>query len=152
MEAFRFLGSVTSWDKKTRRHIQRTGVIIVTGVRIGNVVCRYKFSTYKNGGTRWCSWLRHCDTNWKVAGSIPDSVIGIFHWHNPSGRTMTLELTQPLTEMSTRNISWWLPWPVRRANNLTTFMWQLSWYLGASNFWISQGLFRPVTGLLYIYI
>ena len=38
--------------------------------------------------------------------SIPDNVIGIFHWHNPSGRTMALGLTQPLTEMSTRNISW----------------------------------------------
>jgi len=24
----------------------------------------------------------------------------------PSGRTMTLGLTQPLTEMSTRNVSW----------------------------------------------
>jgi hypothetical protein len=30
---------------------------------------------------------------------------GIFHWHNPSGRTMTMGLTQPLTEMITRNIS-----------------------------------------------
>jgi len=37
---------------------------------------------------------------------IPDGVIGIFHWHNPSGRTMALGLTQPLTEMSTMNISW----------------------------------------------
>ena len=27
-------------------------------------------------------------------------------YHNPSGRTMALGLTQPLTEMSTRNISW----------------------------------------------
>jgi hypothetical protein len=26
--------------------------------------------------------------------------------HNPSGRTMALGLTQPLTEMCTRNISW----------------------------------------------
>jgi hypothetical protein len=34
----------------------------------------------------------------KVAGSISDNVIGIFH--NPSGRTMTMRLTQPLTEMS----------------------------------------------------
>jgi hypothetical protein len=51
-------------------------------------------------------WLRHCATNRKVAGSIPDGVFGIFHWHNPSGRTMALGLTQPLTEMSTRNISW----------------------------------------------
>ena len=25
---------------------------------------------------------------------------------HPSGRTMTLELTQPLTEISTRDISW----------------------------------------------
>jgi hypothetical protein len=40
-------------------------------------------------------WLRHCATNRKVAGSIPDGVIGIFHWRNPSGRTMTLGLTQP---------------------------------------------------------
>jgi hypothetical protein len=34
--------------------------------------------------SRWCHWN--------------------FHWHNPSGRTMALELTQPLTEMSTSNI------------------------------------------------
>jgi hypothetical protein len=50
-------------------------------------------------------WLRHCAPNRKVAGSIPDGVIGIFHSHNPSGRTIALGSTQPLTEMSTRNIS-----------------------------------------------
>ena len=38
------------------------------------------------------------------AGSIPDG-IGIFHGHNPSGRTMALGSTQPVTGMSTRNIS-----------------------------------------------
>ena len=37
---------------------------------------------------------------------IPDVVIGIFHRLNPSGRTMVLESTQPLTEMCTRNLSW----------------------------------------------
>jgi hypothetical protein len=31
--------------------------------------------------------LRHCPTSWKVAGSIPDGVIGIFY---NSGRTMAL--------------------------------------------------------------
>jgi len=41
-----------------------------------------------------------------IAGSIPDSVTGIFHSHNPFGRTMALSLSQPLTEMSTRKISW----------------------------------------------
>jgi len=49
--------------------------------------------------------VAHSATGWKVAGSIRDGV-GIFHWHNPSGRAMALGLTQPLTEMSTRNISW----------------------------------------------
>ena len=42
----------------------------------------------------------------KVAGTIPDGVIGIFHLSNPSGRIMILGSTQPLTEMSTRSISW----------------------------------------------
>jgi hypothetical protein len=33
----------------------------------------------QSGGTRWRTWLRHCGTSRKVAGSIPDGVIGIFH-------------------------------------------------------------------------
>jgi hypothetical protein len=68
-----------------------------------SIYCAYIHST---GGTRWRSWLRHCATSRKVTGSIPDGVIGIFHLHNPSGRTIALGSTQPLTEMSTRNISW----------------------------------------------
>jgi len=56
--------------------------------------------------TAVAQWLRCCATNRKVAGSIPDGVIGIFHWHNPSDRTMALGSTQSLTEMSTRGISW----------------------------------------------
>ena len=39
--------------------------------------------------------------SYKVAGSIPDGVIGLFHWHNSSGRTLALGPTQPLTKMST---------------------------------------------------
>ena len=57
-------------------------------------------------GTGWCSWLRQCATSQRVAGSILGGVIGIFHCHNPSGHTMALGLAQPLTEMSTSNISW----------------------------------------------
>jgi hypothetical protein len=56
--------------------------------------------------TRYCSWFRHCATSRKVAASIPGGVIGILRWHNPSGHTMTLGLTQPLTDVRTRNISW----------------------------------------------
>jgi hypothetical protein len=50
--------------------------------------------------------MAHCATSREAAGSIPDDVTGIFHWHNPSGRTLALGLTQPLTEMSTRKNSW----------------------------------------------
>jgi len=57
-------------------------------------------------GTAIGQWLRCCATSRKVAGSIPGGVIGIFLWHNPSYRTMALGSTQPLTEMSTKNISW----------------------------------------------
>ena len=63
--------------------------------------------TYLKGvETAVAQWLRCCVTNRKVAGSIPGGVIGIFYWHNPSDRTMALGLTQSLTEMSTRSISW----------------------------------------------
>jgi hypothetical protein len=30
-------------------------------------------------GTAVAQWLRYCVTNRKVAGSIPDGVVGIFH-------------------------------------------------------------------------
>jgi hypothetical protein len=45
-------------------------------------------------------------TSRKVAGSIPDGVIVVFHRRNPSGRTTALGSTCTLTEMSTRNIFW----------------------------------------------
>ena len=54
----------------------------------------------------WRSRLRHCATSRKVAGSIADGVIGIFHWHDPCGRAMALGSTQPRREMSTRNTGW----------------------------------------------
>ena len=66
------------------------------------IIRRLPYST----ATAVAQWLRCCATNRTIAGSIPDGVIGIFHWHNPSDRTMALGSTQPLTEMSTRRISW----------------------------------------------
>jgi hypothetical protein len=79
---------------------------------------RFLFPFYiRLWSTRWRSWLRHCATSRKVAGSIPDGVIGIFYSLNPSRRTMALGSTQPLTEMSTCTSSWGgggLRQPVRR--------------------------------------
>ena len=57
-------------------------------------------------GREVAQWLRHYATNRQVVGLIPDVVNGIFQWHNPSDRTMALGSTQPLTEISTRCISW----------------------------------------------
>jgi len=96
------------------------------------------------GGMWWHIWFRHCGTNQKVKGSIPDGVIGIFHWHNPSVHTTALGLTQPLTEMSTRNISWGVKatsmkgWQPCHLNVLK---------FGCLN---PQGLSSPVMGLLYL--
>jgi hypothetical protein len=61
---------------------------------------------YIDMGRAVAYWLRHYATNQQVVGSIPDGVIGIFQWHNTSGCFMALGSTQPLTEMSTRCISW----------------------------------------------
>jgi hypothetical protein len=48
--------------------------------------------------------VTHCARKRKVTGSIPDGVIQIFHWHNPSGRSVALGSTQSLREMSTRHV------------------------------------------------
>jgi hypothetical protein len=50
------------------------------------------------------SCLRHYGASRKVAGSNPGELIGFFNWRNPSSRTMALGSTQPLTEMSTKNL------------------------------------------------
>jgi hypothetical protein len=92
--------------------------------------CKYKYR---------CPLCRGFDSRW-------------CHWHNPSGLTMALGFTQPLTEMSTRNISWGKWRLVHKVNNLTTFMGRMAWNLEASNSWNPQSLSRPVMGLLYLYL
>jgi len=74
-------------------------LLLINGVESGNnfAVVREQttwdaFRLWKDnmreGKTRWRSWFRQR----KAAASIPDGVIGIFHWHDPSGRSMTLGL------------------------------------------------------------
>jgi hypothetical protein len=54
---------------------------------LGMFICKYIYQSIHVsgdyvpiiGGTRWRGWLRHCAKNQKVAGLIPDGVIGIFH-------------------------------------------------------------------------
>jgi hypothetical protein len=79
-----------------------------------------RFTAWKQPGTNWLSQTvilgiivekkggmqRHCATSRKVAGSIPDGAPEFLHRHDPSGCTMALGSTQPLTEINTGNISW----------------------------------------------
>jgi hypothetical protein len=64
-------------------------------------------------------YLICCATSRKVAGSIPDQVIGFFNWPNSSSRIVALGSTQPLTEMSTRKLPAREVWPMRKADDLT---------------------------------
>jgi hypothetical protein len=62
------------------------------------------------------SWLGNYTTS---LSSIPDEVIEFFNSHNPSSRTMALGSTQPLTEISTRNLPGGKGRSERKADNLT---------------------------------
>jgi hypothetical protein len=68
--------------------------------------CEYVEVIASISGVEVIIWLSHCATNRKVASSIPDGVMGIFYWYSLSVLTVALGSTQPLTEMSARNISW----------------------------------------------
>ena len=69
-------------------------------------------------GTPWRSWLKHCATIRKTAGSIPDGVIGILH--GPRGRVKSGRCLGPTT--------------------LPPSCADLSWNLGTSTSWSPQGL------------
>jgi hypothetical protein len=82
--------------KLTIQHVLSTAafrcIIYITGCRLGRFGLSY----------RRRSSLRHCATSRKVAGSIHEGNIKIFHWYNTTGRNVTLGLTQTL--MSTKCI------------------------------------------------
>jgi hypothetical protein len=63
--------------------------------------------------------LRDYATSRKFARSIPDKVIKSFKLPNISSGAMALRSTQPLTEMSTRNLPGGKGRPARKADNLT---------------------------------
>jgi hypothetical protein len=68
------------------------------------------------------SWLKHYATSRKVEGSSPDVVIGFFfNLPKPSGGTMSLGSTQPLTEMRARNLPVGKGGPALQTDNLPPF-------------------------------
>ena len=64
----------------------RCYLIVYFEVFSSDVTWKFKNKEYRESSFRWgvggtlCrSWLKYCATSRKVAGSIPDCVIGIFH-------------------------------------------------------------------------
>jgi hypothetical protein len=92
-------------------------------------------------------------TSRKVAGSSPDEVIVFFFsLHNPSGLSMVLRLTQPLTEMSTRKCFWGVE--RGRRLRLTTSQQSVSRLCGKCGILnISQPYRpeRPITGIALLF-
>jgi hypothetical protein len=99
------------WNKRESKHTKLVITRFIHTLIVVTPVSEYTAPPFPaqithDTETSVAQLLRCCATNRKVACSIPDGVIGIFHWHNPSDRTTALGSTQPLTEMSTRRISW----------------------------------------------
>jgi hypothetical protein len=67
---------------------------------------------------------------------------GFFNSPNPSSRTMALESTQPLTEMSTRNLPGGRKRPARRADNIAAICKPNVWKCGS--FDVSQACEPPL--------
>ena len=84
----------TSIFSRAFAYVHSTKLNSFVGPSVRNIYISYGV---RGGAVGWGT------TNRKVAGSIPDWVT---EWLNPSGRTMALGSTQPLTEMSTTKPSW----------------------------------------------
>jgi hypothetical protein len=93
--------------------------------------------------------LWRCATNRTVPGSIPGGVTGFFSDAFPSDGTMALGSTQPLVKMNTRYIP---GGKGGRCVRLTTYHHTVpfSRNLGTLTSQKLLGLFRPVTGQLYL--
>jgi hypothetical protein len=87
-------------------------------VTIQNTILFYEF-LYISHRSGWNQYKMNNATSRKVAGSISDEVTGFFNLPNPSSLSMALGSTQPLTEMSTRNLHGGKERPTLTADNLT---------------------------------
>jgi hypothetical protein len=85
----------------------------------------------------------------KVAGSIPDEVIRVLNWLSPSSRTRPLGSTQPLTEMSIRNLPGSKVRPTRKADNLIVISKPIDWKMWEPRRLNLIGLHGLLTFIIY---
>jgi hypothetical protein len=138
------------------RSAQRLSLVFMSDRFPFEVRCHseiWHLSTKTKGHVVSC-WLRHYATSQKVAVSIPNEVTGFFNLPNSSSLTMVLGLTQPLTEMSTRNLPVGKGRPVLKADNLTAIcepivqkMWKPR---RLTNLWPSMACYRDSFTVFYL--
>jgi hypothetical protein len=76
-----------------------------------------KSSVEKNSDRESQRALRNMQQAEKSRDRVPMKLSKFFNLPNPSSRTMALGSTQPLTEMSTRNLPKGIGRPARKADN-----------------------------------
>jgi len=118
------------------------------GVFFLQAVGRFNSWSVSVRGTAVAQWLSCCATNRKLDGSIPDGVIGIFHWH-------------PIALWSWGRLSLkqkWVPGAFPGGKNgrcvrLTTWppVWAIVTQSGNLNFVEPSGHLGPVMGLIYLF-
>ena len=123
-------------------------VVLCVALSVYGLKFRKYVTIFLQLGTAVAQWLKCCATNRKFAVSIPDGVFGIFHWHNPSDRTLSLgvDSASNINEYQEHFLG------VKAAG---AWGWQsyrhpvpLSCNLGTLTSWNHLGHSRPVTGLL----
>ena len=121
-------------------------------MRIQKFFAFFKDHTFNALGTAVAQWLRCCATNRKVAGSIPAGVSGFFI----DIKSLRSHYGPEVDSASNRNEyqEYFLGGKGGRCVRLTTYhhLVPLSRYLGTLTSWNPLGHFRPVIGLLYLYL
>jgi hypothetical protein len=85
----RWYRNLSSWKMKVHHHYHKSLLLLPIVTRLSRLF-RYfgyllgYFPEFNSGTVKGmvhavAQWLRHCGTNRKVAGSIPDGVTGFFH-------------------------------------------------------------------------
>jgi hypothetical protein len=114
-----------SWCSETRKslhgntiYVYKLSVVILTPCSQTLQSCHLSvLQAYLLPTSSPCTCLRHyVGRSWV---RIPMTSFRYFNWPNASSRTIALWSTQPLTEMSTRNLLGGKAQPLRKADSLT---------------------------------